>query len=214
MINTVIVTGGEETEEYFKNIFYNNKFQNIIAVDKGLEILDKCNIEPNYIIGDFDSINKNIFLKYCNKDIEIIKLNPEKDYTDTHMAIKLAIDLKSTDIIIIGAIGTRIDHVLGNINILKECMDNGIDAKIVNFNNEIKLINKNTTIKKDENYKYISIIPLTSKVEDVTLKGFKYELNKYTLEIGNSLGISNEQILEEASIELKNGILIIIKSKD
>lgn len=110
--------------------------------------------------------------------------------------------------------GTRLDHTIANVHILKEALENNIKAKIVNENNEIQLINKKTIIKKDDKYKYISIIPLTTEVTGVSLKGMKYSLNNYNLKIGNSLGISNEQIEENAEIELSSGILIIIKSRD
>lgn len=93
-------------------------------------------------------------------------------------------------------------------------IEKGIKAKIIDEHNEIELINKETTVKKDDKYKYISIIPLTTEVTGITLKGFKYLLDNYTLKIGNSLGISNEQIENEGKISLKEGILIVIKSID
>ena len=214
MIRTLIVSGGNVQKDFFNEIYLNNKFDYIIASDRGLEILDKFDIKPNYIIGDFDSIDKKILNKYINTDIEIKELNPEKDYTDTHMAIKLAIELKSKQIIIVGAIGTRIDHTIANIHIIKEALDNNIECKIIDERNEIQLISKKTTLEKDKKYKYVSLIPLTTKVEGVTLKGFKYELFNQTLEIGHSIGVSNEQVEEYAQIDLKKGILILVKSID
>lgn len=214
-MKTLIVSGGNVEKDFLLSIYSNNKFENIIASDKGLEILDKLGIIPNYIIGDFDSINKKILDKYINnKRVEIRKLNPEKDYTDTHMALKLGVEIKSKEIIILGGLGTRIDHMLANIHILKETLENGIECKIVDSRNEIQLINKKTILKIDKNYKYISLIPLTTKAEGITLKGFKYPLSNATLEIGHSIGVSNEQIEDNAIIDLKAGILILIKSKD
>ena len=215
MVKTLIVSGGKAEEKLFKEVNLNNQFNYIIASDRGLEVLDKFNIKPNYIIGDFDSIDKKILEKYVNnEDIVIKRLNPEKDYTDTHMAIKLAIELESKDIIILGAIGTRIDHTIANIHILKEGLEKNIKCKVINSNNEIQLINKKTILKLDNNYKYISLIPLTTKVKGISLKGFKYSLSNATLEIGHSLGVSNEQLEDYAEIDLKEGILILIKSKD
>lgn len=213
-MNTLIVTGGEINKNFLKKHLKINKYDIIIAVDKGLETLDILNITPNYVVGDFDSIDKTILRKYENTQIEIIKLNPEKDLTDTHSAINLAIGLKSKKIIIIGAIGTRLDHTIANIHILKLAIDKGINIKIINETNEITLINNSIKIYKDQNYKYISLIPLTTTVENITLKGFKYPLTKRTLYIGDSLGISNEQLQQEGEIQLEKGILILIKSKD
>lgn len=214
MIKTLIVSGGNVQKDFFDEIYLKNKFDYIIASDRGLEILDKFDIKPNYIIGDFDSIDKKILNKYINTDIEIKELNPEKDYTDTHMAIKLAKELNSSQIAIVGAIGTRIDHTIANIHIIKEALDNDIECKIIDERNEIQLINKRTIIEKDKKYKYVSLIPLTSKVEGLTLKGFKYKLSNETLEIGHSIGVSNEQVEEYAQIDLKKGTLILIKSID
>ena len=214
MIKTLIVSGGNVQKDFFDEIYLKNKFDYIIASDRGLEILDKFDIKPNYIIGDFDSIDKKILNKYINTDIEFRELNPEKDYTDTHMAIKLAIELKSKQIAIVGAIGTRIDHTIANIHIIKEALDNNIECKIIDERNEIQLINKKIILEKDKKYKYVSLIPLTTKVEGVTLEGFKYELFNQTLEIGHSIGVSNEQVKEIAQIDLKKGILILIKSID
>jgi len=213
MIKTLIVSGGIVEDDILNK--FKDGFDYIIASDRGLEELDKYNIIPNYIVGDFDSIDKKILDKYINDEHVIIKkLNPEKDYTDTHMALKLAIELKSTEITIIGAIGTRLDHTIANIHILKETLEKNIECKIIDKRNEIQLINKKTTLKMNDNYKNISLIPLTTKVSGVTLKGFKYSLEKSTLEIGHSIGVSNEQIEKYAEIDLEKGILILIKSKD
>ncbi len=212
MIKTLIISGGDVTKQILENTLKNNEFNNIIAVDKGLEILDKCKIQPNYIIGDFDSVNKDLVQKY--KKSEIIKLNPEKDFTDTHMAIKLAYKIESNYITIIGAIGTRIDHTIANIHILKECIERKITCEIIDKNNKIMLIDKPCYINLEKEYKYISLIPLTTNVTGVTLEGFKYPLKNATLSIGESIGVSNEQIEQKAKIELKKGILVCIKSRD
>ena len=169
---------------------------------------------PDYILGDFDSIDKKVLEKYKTQKIKINELKPEKDFTDTEEAINLAIKLKSSELVIIGAIGTRIDHVLANINVLKIALDNNIKAKIINEHNEIELINNELIIEKNNLYKYISIMPLTTQVEGITITGMKYPLENYTLTIGNSLGVSNEQIEKTAKIKVKDGILIVIKSRD
>ncbi len=210
---TLIISGGELNSNFLKAFIKNNNINNVIAVDRGLEALERNEIFPNYIIGDFDSINKNILPKYENI-AKIIKLNPEKDFSDTHMALKLAIELKSDSIYILGAMGKRIDHALANIHILKEALENNIECKILDENNEIELITIGEKKLRNIEYKYVSLIPLTTKVEGVTLTGFKYPLNNATLEIGHSIGISNELIAKEATINLKLGILILIKSKD
>ncbi len=213
-MKTLIITGGKINKNFAKKYLKSNKYDIIIAVDKGLETIDYLKLEPQYILGDFDSVNTKILEKYKTQNIKIIKLNPEKDLTDTHSAIDLALEIKSTEITILGAIGTRLDHTMANIHILKQALDKNIKAKIVNEKNEIELIDKEIIIKKDDNYKYVSIIPLTTNVTGITIEGMKYIINDYTLSIGDSLGVSNEQIDKEAKISIKTGILVVIKSKD
>lgn len=210
----ILIAGGTISEEISKEIIKKLETANLtIAIDKGLEFFSKKNIIPHIIVGDFDSIDEKKVQRYNNK-AQIYRLNPEKDCTDTHYAMKVAINNKCDKIVIYGATGTRIDHVLGNINILKECSDKDIDAKIVDCNNEISLINKNTVIEKNSSYKYVSFIPLTTKVKGLTLQGFKYDIKNVNFCIGQSIGVSNEQILEKATISIKQGVIIMIKSKD
>ena len=102
-MNTLIISGGNIDTEFLNKTINNFSYDNIIAVDKGLESLYLLKILPNHIVGDFDSANKNIINFYNDKGIPIHQYNPEKDYTDTDIAIKLAISLNSTNITIIGA---------------------------------------------------------------------------------------------------------------
>lgn len=215
-MKTLIVTGGNINRDFLIKTINKIRFDTIIAVDNGLKILDEVKIKPNHIVGDFDTVDEKILNLYKeNASIKIHRFNPIKDNTDTDIAIRLAVELKSEHVIILGAIGTRIDHVLGNIQVLKYAMDNEVECKIIDENNEIQLINKTKILKKKEiNKKYISLIPLTEKVEHLNLKGFKYELENGTLTIGSSLGISNEIIEEEAKIQFNDGILIMINSSD
>lgn len=190
--------------------------QNIIAGDRGLEALYQLKIIPNHVVGDFDSVSPKI-LEFYKKQPQIIfhTYNAEKDNTDTDIALKLAIQINSSEITILGALGKRMDHAIANIHILKDALEANTPCQIIDTYNRIYLINTEKTLEKDKTYgKYISLIPLTSTVEGLTLKGFKYPLNKYNLPIGTSLGISNEMIEDIAHIEMEKGILIVIESKD
>lgn len=214
-MNTLIVSGGNININFLKKHLNSNSYDTIIAVDKGLESLYSINVIPQHIVGDFDSIDKNILDFYNNKPTIIHKYPLEKDYTDTDIALKLAVELNSTIISIVGATGTRLDHTLANIHIMLQTLNKNISCSLLDENNKIYLINSSTQIEKHLAYgKYISLIPLTSSVTALTLKGFKYPLENYTLEIGKSLGISNEVIDNVATIDLDQGILIVIESKD
>ena len=187
-----------------------------ILIKKGLEVLYELNMIPNHVVGDFDSVNLEILQFYQNNPrVTFHPYHPEKDYTDTDIALKLAIQLNSSNIVIMGALGKRMDHALANIHILKDTLEVGIPCQILDCYNKIYLVKDYTTLYKNKIYgKYISLIPLTTTVEGLTLKGFKYPLNNASLSIGLSLGVSNEIVEEVATIEFKQGILIVIESKD
>ncbi len=215
-MNTVIVSGGEIHLDLLKNVYETKKPQIIIAVDKGLEALHTLHIMPNHIVGDFDSVDNIVLEEYQNNlQIEKHTYHPEKDYTDTDIALKLAIRIASSHITILGALGSRFDHSLANIHILVNALEAQIPCEIIDTHNRIYLVNRSHTIKKEEAYgKYISLIPLTSSVEGLTLTGFQYPLNNACLTFGKSLGVSNEIVEDTACIHLTNGVLIVIESKD
>jgi len=218
MNRTLIITGGDVNYDFALNYLKNERFSNIIAVDGGIESAWKLNLTPSYMIGDFDTVSDSILNQYKGRaDIMTIRLNPEKDQTDTQEAMELAVELKSSEIIMFGGIGNRLDHTLSNIYVLELALKNKIPAYIINENNKIYLINRDREIRKAEAYsKYISLLPFTDEVIGVDLRGFKYRLDKYNFSISGSygIGISNEIIAETASISFEKGILIVIEAND
>ena len=174
----------------------------------------------DYILGDFDSVPSDILEQYRTyakekQHITMKKYNPEKDETDTQIAITLATELEADEIVILGATGTRIDHMLANIHLLYIPLKQNRKACIIDEHNKIYLIDQNTTLIKDKLYgSYLSLLPLTETVKHVTLEGFKYPLLKRTLHVGESIGISNEVVSPKANILLESGILVVVESKD
>jgi len=217
-LETLIIAGGDIHSEILLKYAITQQEKNIIAVDKGLEALYQYGIIPNHVVGDFDSVDIEILKFYQNYEQVIFhSYNPQKDNTDTDIALRLAIsnELNSSNITIIGALGKRIDHTLSNIHILNYALQAKIPCQIIDERNRIYLIKKNTRLRKSETYgNYISLIPLTTTVEGVTLEGFKYPLQNASFVMGESLGVSNEIIKEVAHITLKEGVLIVIESKD
>ena len=213
-MRTLIVTGGTIDLDFLKSFTCCNEYDYIIGVDKGAQYLYNIDLRPNVIVGDFDSIDSKVMdVLMGDPEIEIDRFISEKDETDTHLAMIKAIELGSICIDVFGGIGTRLDHTLGNIQILMIPLENNIECRLINKNNIISLINKDTTIMRN-NYKYISLIPFTNEVSGITTTGLKYPLNGYTMKQGISIGISNEFIHEQANISIRQGILIAICSRD
>ena len=171
-------------------------------------------------MGDFDTLSLEILTWYReNTRIEIREFNPVKDATDTQIAVELAMELGSTHITILGGTGTRLDHVLGNIQTLYLPYREGIDCCIVDVHNRIRLIGHSFTLRKEEQYgKYFSLLPLTTDVTGVTITGAKYPLTDHHFSVlgSGSLGVSNEigKDADEVHIEIREGMMILIESKD
>ena len=212
----LIVSGGSLNKEFVTKVVGQGRYDRILAADSGMNALYAAAVTPDIIIGDFDSADKKILAFFQqNKEIDFCTLNPEKDDTDTEFAIRESIRRGADSITIIGGTGTRLDHVLGNISLLGIGLEEGVRMELLDAHNRICMIDHSVTLKKKEQYgNYLSLIPYNGNVTGVTLKGLKYPLHDYTMGGFNSLGISNEIVDDEASIELTSGLLLVIESRD
>lgn len=185
----------------------------LIAADSGANCLYDYKILPHLLLGDFDSIHKKV-LDYFKKNNCILDIYPtEKDFTDTEIAVKAAINMNPSEIVLLGCTGSRVDHLLGNIGMLKICLENHVNAYMKDENNEIRLINASSSLKGTVG-QIFSLQPYCDEIIDLTIEGAKYPLNNYNLKIGQSITISNEFTEPQVLIKFKSGILMIILSRD
>ena len=211
---TLILAGGNLSLPFLENVIKEHAGATIIAADRGLEACMKLQIEPDYVIGDFDSLDEQVKDAFLADRRNVTKLNPIKDDTDTEYAIRLAIREGARSIVMLGATGSRIDHVLGNISLLGIGLESGTDISIIDTNNRIRMADKPVTIEKSAQYgRFVSLIAVTDDNE-VSLRGFKYPVTDYSFDRFTSLGISNEIIDDHAVIDIHRGKFIIIESKD
>lgn len=216
-MQALIVTGGSIVDEFTLDFIKQHSCGLVIAVDHGMEFFYRCGLVPDYIVGDFDSVSPEI-LSYFQRDdfrVKVLHFQPEKDETDTELAIRTALHHKAERIYLLGAAGSRIDHMLGNIHLLGMAMEQEVECLMIDPYNCIRMLKTGLVLKKQEQYgDYVSLIPFTPRVTGLTLKGFKYPLHNYGLECYHSLGVSNEILEEEAEISFEDGILLMVESKD
>lgn len=218
-----VITGGRIDTEWLSAIrpFCLETEENlVIAADKGLLYAKEAGIKVDKILGDFDSLPAGILDEYEQQGIEIRSYLPEKDYTDTHLALMWAIEEGADKVTIYGGLGSRFDHSFANIGLLSFLLEHGVEGEIIDPTNTIFMMDQEhtgtLTIKKSNNKEkeFISLIPYTEKVTGITLTGFKYPLKNETLTLGISRGISNELLEEEGKIKISQGILMVIRSRD
>nr|WP_263328034.1 thiamine diphosphokinase [Neobacillus sp. Marseille-Q6967] len=188
-----------------------------VGVDRGVFILLEKNIRPFMAFGDFDSVTA-AELQVIERQVEQMnRFKPEKDETDMELALNWAIQQDAEEIRIFGATGGRIDHTFANIQLLfKPLLEgNKVDISLIDQQNSLFLRGPGSyQIEKSPEKKYISFIPQTLSVEDLTLNGFKYPLNNRHINIGSTLCISNELISDYGTFSFSKGILLVVRSDD
>lgn len=186
----------------------------IVGADRGALFLLQNKISVDYALGDFDSVTSEEFIAIKGWCQEAASCDPvEKDYTDSELAVIWALAQKPAEIVLLGVLGTRMDHSLANIHLLSKCLQKGISSRIVGEKNEIFLVDNDISISRGH-YSYVSILPLTIEVTGITLEGFQYPLNRATLQLGQALGVSNKILGEIGKISVETGQLLVIKSED
>ncbi len=215
MQKAVIISGGSIDEDLALRFLSGKPY--IIAADKGLLFLEKHGLSANLIVGDFDSSPAGFIEKYRSDhpEAQIRSYRPEKDYTDTEIAVTAALEMGRKEIIILGGTGSRLDHVLGNIQLLELIADRGGTGVILDQHNRITLHRESFIIDRDSQWgKYISFFAWGGKVKGLSLKGFHYGLDHYELGTSGSLGVSNELDAESGMVEFTEGRLLMVESAD
>ncbi|EJW15705.1 MULTISPECIES: thiamine diphosphokinase [Paenibacillus] len=207
-----IVAGGAISEQILMQI---QICDYIIGADRGALYLVQHQITPDLALGDFDSVTDAERERIRESSRQYTDCDAiDKNYTDTELAFNRALAMKPSQITMFGVTGTRLDHTMANIHLLRKAVDAGIMCRIINDHNIIMLTNSTVTLQTN-NYPYVSLLPLSLTVTGITLTGFKYPLDDATLHIGQSLGVSNEwDDVDAATIQVKEGYLLIICSRD
>ncbi|MDE6615865.1 MAG: thiamine diphosphokinase [Lachnospiraceae bacterium] len=220
---TLILGGGVIDYAFAKEYIKGQKFDTVVCADSGLDAAKKLGLDIDFLLGDFDSVQKDTLAQFMEENAlnssntKFARYPAEKDYTDMHLILEWAVGQKPSEIIILGATGGRLDHLVANINILMLPLASNIPAYIIDRNNKLCLTGSRHVIRReDSRLKYISVYPLTDKVTGVSLQGVKYPLEDAVLEKGGSTTVSNEFATNagEAVVSLDTGILIVIQSGD
>ncbi len=200
-----VIVGGADiyNYEYIKHCLQNDDF--FVFCDSGLKHLESLQVKPNLIVGDFDS-HDNPHL-----DVETIVLPCEKDDTDTVFAMKEALKRGYEEFLLIGVIGARLDHTLGNVSILLYLDALGKNGKIIDDYSEMEIVSKEPAYIEDS-YAFFSLLNITGTAKDITIENAKYPLNHAEITCEFQYGISNEVLSGKiAKITIGEGKLLLTK---
>lgn len=181
----------------------------VICADRGIIHAQKLKIVPDLIIGDFDSYKSQL-----PENVEILRSVPEKDDTDTMLAVKTAISRGAKKIRIYGALGGRFDHTFANIQTLKFASENGCQAEIADEGNRIMLREKGVHQFRKMDGWYFSIFSYSEELNIKSLRGVKYPLENYLMKNSFPIGVSNEFEADSAELSIDSGTSLIIFSRE
>ena len=181
-----------------------------LCADGGANFAFRYGKVPKLIIGDLDSIEEKVLEFYKNKKVLIKRFPKDKDFTDFELILKEIGKIEENKnylkkIFVVGGLGKRIDMTLSNLFIMEKYQN----LVFLQENEEI-FYAENPIILKNKNGYGFSIIPISEKVEKLTLKGFKFDTDKIDVKRESSRLVSNVVCENEASVEFESGKLIII----
>lgn len=213
-MTAVLICGGDITAAFLRKCLEQYTDAVVYAVDGGLTVAEAASVVPDVLVGDFDTADAALVQRYENC-CRVLRHMPEKDATDTELAVDDALAGGADRIVLLGATGSRMDHTLANFHMLYRVLQQGKKAWIVNENNRISLYNESFSLKKGELFgTYLSFLPFYGDVKGLVLSGVKYPLSGKDMTAGNSLGVSNEAKDDIIGVSFKAGYLLMIEARD
>lgn len=182
----------------------------IIAADGGQNRAREFGLQPDCVSGDFDSTT-------LNEDFDCIYITypAEKDLTDTEAALTHALEKGCRNVILLGGMGGRLDHTMGNIGLLDKYYNFFDHIEFIDGKNKMELLkDSGRTLKRDARYKYFGLVSLNAEASGIDIRGAKYELTGASLERASTLGVSNEFSEDTVEIYVREGTLLIVRSAD
>jgi thiamine pyrophosphokinase len=211
-MKALMISGGVTSSEMIQTVYKDYNPNMVVAIDGGCKSALNASVPLDLAYGDFDTLEEDNFSKLEPLNIEVIRLSPIKNVTDTHGALLELQTRGVKEVVILGATGTRMDHTLANLMLSFSFLDT-IKIIYIDANNHIQAFSGPTTIQGSKGeYKYLSILPITN-IHIQSTTGLKYPIQNKTLTPYSSLGISNE-ITTPYQITLTQGNLLLIQSKD
>lgn len=204
-MRAVIISGGAVTDyDFVKEQIRAD--DTVICADSGYDHAARMGIVPSVVVGDFDSVKK------MPSDVACIRYPCKKDLTDTEIALEYARSEGFGEFVFLGATGSRMDHSLANILLLKSILERGEKGVLIDEHNKVMLTDSYLQLQEPAG-SVVSLIPLSDCV-GITTENLEYPLCGSQMKMGRALGISNVMLADNAIVSVCEGLLLVIVAKD
>lgn len=182
----------------------------ILCADGGALHALRFGLAPQTIVGDLDSLSAEQVEGFRAAGAEILGFPAEKDETDLELALRWSVDKGASAIVILGALGGRIDQTLANVHLLALPSLQHIRIELINGEERIRLLRPGGHRVEGRAGDTVSLIPLGGEASGISTGGLKYPLRDEALEFGPARGISNVMLGDGATIDLRRGLLLVV----
>lgn len=181
----------------------------IICADGGGSLARKWQLRPDLIIGDLDSLPAEDQEFWAAQGVPFQTVPPRKDQTDLELAVEYALGRGAISISLVGAWGSRIDHALGNVEILYRLALQGVENHLITKGHVLSAFcaSSKSQVRKGS---IVSLVPLTPVVRGVKTRGLGYPLSGQDLYKGSTFTISNQAVSSEIEVSIAEGVLLLV----
>lgn len=224
-MHILIISGGYLNLSFARRYCKTLSTDKVFVVDKGLEYADALQILPDVILGDFDTVDQRLLARYEERvhagelKAYIERYPAKKDASDTELALMKAMEMGADEVTILAGTGSRMDHILMNMELLLMAERAAVTCYMVDETNRIQMLSdearREVVIPRDGQHgTYLSVIPLSPVVRGLTISGVAYPLKDKEIVPGNTLTVSNRITEPAAAISVQQGSVWVIESKD
>jgi len=181
----------------------------VICADGGAQHALALGLAPDVVIGDLDSLDGDLRARLEGEGRQVLVHPTRKDETDLELALRYAADHGVDEILILGALGGRVDQTLANVLLLALPELEGVKTRIAAGDQEMFLIRDQAFIEGQEG-DTVSLLPIAGDATGITTEGLEYPLQRGALKFGATLGISNVLTAPVARVQVERGLLLCI----
>ena len=179
----------------------------VVCADGGLQLAKKAGFRPELLVGDNDSGGS------ADAKLPTVLLPTQKDVTDLQAAYRYCLEQGCREFIFTACTGGRQDHHLANLQLLEQAAKDGVRARIVDPDNEIRYFPGGTTNFSCCGFRYFSLLPIDEQLEGVSIRHAKYPLDQVRVHRGDSLTVSNEPLDGPVTVTVERGACWLIFSQ-